>query len=294
MNTNTAAKWQLIGSMLIFSTIGLFSRWIPLPTGVVAMLRGAIGALFLLLTVFLQRKKPDLAAIRRRWPLLLASGAAIGFNWILLFESYRHTTIATATLYYYCAPIFVVLASPLIVREKLTLRRLLCVGVALIGMLGVSGVLDNGVPSADELAGILFGLGAALLYATVMLLNKYITGLTAEDKTISQLGTAAVVLLPYCLLTGSFSAWPPLSLSAVLALLTMGILHTGVAYRLYFGGMTGQKAQTIAIFSYIDPAVAILLSALVLSEPMTPFAAVGAVLILAAALISELPEKSKT
>ena len=293
MNKTIVPKAQLAAAMLIFGTIGLFSRGIPLPSGVIALVRGAVGAVFLLVVMLISRQKPDLAAIRRKWWQLLASGICIGYNWILLFEAYRHTTIATATLCYYLAPIFVILAAPFVTGETLTLRRLLCVGAALLGMLGVSGVLEGSLPEADELTGILCGLGAAALYATAVLLNSRLTELKATDKTTGQLGVAAIALLPYCLLTGGFAEFGKLDVTATVLLLVVGIVHTGVAYWLYFGALGKLKAQTAAIFSYIDPAAAILLSALVLKEPLTVWSGIGAVLILGAALISELPEKPK-
>lgn len=294
MKQAVVPKLQLAASMLIFSTIGLFTRWIPLPSGVIALVRGAVGAAFLLAVMLAGRRKPDVAAIRRKWWQLLLSGVCIGFNWILLFETYRYTTIATATLCYYLAPIFVILGAPLVTHERLTPRRLLCVGTALIGMLGVSGVLDGSLPTADEWTGIVCGLGAAVLYAAVVLLNTRLTDLPATDKTTGQLAVAAIALLPYCLLTGGLAELGTVSVTALLLLLVVGIVHTGVAYWLYFGALGRLKAQTAAIFSYIDPAAAILLSAVVLQEPLTVWAGVGAVLILGSALVSELPERHKT
>lgn len=294
MKRAVVPKIQLAAAMLIFGTIGLFSRGIPLPSGVIALVRGAVGAVFLLVVMLIGRQKPDFATLRRKWWQLLLSGVCVGFNWILLFEAYRHTTIATATLCYYLAPIFVILAAPLVTGEKLTMRRLFCVGAALLGMLGISGVLEGNLPAADELTGILCGLGAAALYAAAVLLNSRLTELKATDKTVGQLGVAAVALLPYCLLTGGFAEFGQLDVTASVLLLVVGVVHTGVAYWLYFGALGKLKAQTSAIFSYIDPAAAILLSALILKEPLTIWSGIGAVLILGAALISELPEKQKS
>ncbi len=294
MKRAVVPKIQLAAAMLIFGTIGLFSRGIPLPSGVIALVRGAVGAVFLSVVMLISRQKPDLAALRRKWWQLLLSGVCVGVNWILLFEAYRHTTIATATLCYYLAPIFVILAAPLVTGERLTLRRLICVGAALLGMLGVSGVAEGKLPTADELTGILCGLGAAAFYAALMLFNSRLTDLAATDKTIGQLGVAAIAMLPYCLLTGGFTAFTQLDTTATVLLLVVGVVHTGVAYWLYFGALGKLKAQTSAIFSYIDPAAAILLSALILQEPLTVWSGVGAVLILGAALVSELPEKAKT
>lgn len=286
------ARLQLIASMVIFGTIGLFVRYIPLPSSVIACVRGFVGMLFLLLVMALRRKKPDTAAIKKNLLVLIISGAAIGVNWILLFEAYRFTTVATATLCYYLAPMFVLLASPLVLKERLTLRKLLCVIVSLIGMVFVSGVASSGLPSVGELTGVLLGLGAAVLYASVVLLNKKMTGIAANDRTLMQLGLAAVTISPYILLTEDLSTLA-LTLPALGLLLFVGVVHTGIAYAMYFGSLKDLKAQTAAILSYIDPIVAIILSALLLREHMGLGGIVGAVLILGSALISELPEKAK-
>ena len=74
----------------------------------------------------------------------------------------------------------------------------------------------------------------------------------------------------------------------IFMLLLVGILHTGITYYLYFGSMGHLKAQTVAITSYLDPVVAILLSIFVLGEGMNVIGIVGAVLILGSALFSEL------
>lgn len=286
------ARLQLIASMVIFGTIGLFVRYIPLPSSVIACVRGFVGMLFLLLVMALRRKKPDTAAIKKNLLVLIISGAAIGVNWILLFEAYRFTTVATATLCYYLAPMFVLLVSPLVLKERLTLRKLLCVIVSLIGMVFVSGVASSGLPSVGELTGVLLGLGAAVLYASVVLLNKKMTGIAANDRTLMQLGLAAVTISPYILLTEDLSTLA-LTLPALGLLLFVGVVHTGIAYAMYFGSLKDLKAQTAAILSYIDPIVAIILSALLLREHMGLGGIVGAVLILGSALISELPEKAK-
>lgn len=276
----------LVCAMCIFGTIGILRRYIPLPSSLIALVRGGIGSLFLLIAALVRGQKPDMAGIRRNFCLLLFSGAAIGFNWIFLFEAYCYTTVATATLCYYLAPVLVILLSPLVLKETLTKRGILCALVALVGMIPVSGILEAGFTGLAELKGVLYGLAAAALYASVILMNKKMSGIGATDKTLCQLFFASLVLAPYVLLTedmGQISV-TPLSLGL---LLTAGILHTGIAYRMYFGAMGTLKAQTAALFSYIDPILAILLSALVLREPMGIPAMIGSVMILGAAIASE-------
>lgn len=289
-----SSKLKLIASMAIFGTIGLFVRHISLPSSIIALCRGVIGTLFLLALLTGRKARFDKTAIGNNLLWLLLSGGALGFNWILLFESYRYTSVAVSTLCYYLAPILVILASPLVLKEKLTLKKGLCVLVALAGMVCLSGVLQSGTPQGGELKGILFGLAAAVLYACIVLINKQFKGISALEKTILQLGISAIVLLPYCLLTVDLPALY-LSPKAVILLLFVGVVHTGLAYALYFGSLGAIRGQTAAILSYIDPVVAVLASVLLLREPMLPVEGLGAVLILGAAFLSEvsLPVKGR-
>lgn len=285
---NNRDKLMMIAAMTIFGTIGIFRRYIPLPSSTLALARGVIGTLFLLtLVLFVKKQRLDGGAIRRNLAFLVISGALIGFNWILLFEAYQYTTVAVATLCYYMAPVIVVMVSPFLFKEKLTPLKAACVAVALAGMVFVSGIPQSGFGGISELKGILLGLGAALLYATVVVLNQYIRDIPAYDKTIMQLGMAAVAILPYTLLTENFAdiTFTPV---AVCMLFFVGIVHTGIAYTLYFGSMSGLKTQTIALFSYIDPVVAIILSAVILQENIGLWGVIGAVMVLGSTMVSEL------
>ena len=288
-NTNKE-KLKLITAMVLFGTIGIFVKHIDLPSSVIAFARAFIGMLFLLAVIVCKRMKISKEAIRKNLVPLLFSGVFLGMNWIGLFEAYRYTSVATATLCYYLAPIIVILVAPILFKEKLTLRKGICAVVALVGMVFVSGVIKNGMPAAGELKGILYGLGAAVLYAIIMLLNKKIQNISAYDKTVVQLGISTVVLLPYCLMTENIStfAFSPMVIGL---LLLVGIVHTGVTYYLYFGAIGALKSQTVAIISYLDPVVAVLISVFILREGMDVFGIIGAVLILGAALFSELEKK---
>ena len=292
MKKENSAKASLILAMVIFGTIGIFRKFIPLSSGLVACARGILGVVFLLVFIKIKKIRMDKIAIKNHLLVLMISGAFIGLNWVLLFESYRYTSVAVATLCYYMAPIFVMLVSPFLLKEKLTIKKAVCVIVALVGMVFVSGVLDGGISDISELKGILFGLGAAALYASVVMMNQKLRQVPTYDKTIMQLGFAAVVLIPYILLTENLAA-VELTPLIVIMLVVVGIVHTGIAYALYFGSMNDLKAQTVALFSYIDPIVAIILSAMFLKEPMTLYSGIGAVLVLGATMISEMPEKKK-
>ena len=184
-------------------------------------------------------------------------------------------------------PVFVTLASAVLFREKLTPGKLLCVAVCLFGMLLVTGVVGGGLPAAGEAKGILMGLGAAVLYACVVLMNKKVSGADPYEKTVVQLLASSVALIPYLLLNTSLADIELTGFSLAM-LLVVGVVHTGIAYALYFGCIDGLRAQTVALFSYMDPIVAVLLSALLLGEPMTVPAIAGVVLVIGGAVASEL------
>ena len=286
---------KLLLSMVIFGTIGLLVRNLSVARGFLAMSRGFIGVLFLLPFVLRAKKCTQGAGgVKGNLLKLFISGAFIGFNWILLFESYSFTTVARSTLSYYMAPVFVVLLAPIVLKDRLTLRKIICVAVALVGMCFVSGVLEGGGFSGSDVKGILLALGAAALYASVTLINKRLKDIEPYEKTAYQLFFASLTVLPYTLIAERqpLGAIEP---AGWVLILVLGIVHTGLAYALFFSAIPALPAHSVAVGSYIDPVVAVILSATLLSEGFTVFTAIGAVLIIAAALVSELkfPEKTK-
>ena len=270
--------------MFIFGTIGVFRRWIPFPSSVVALARSAIGLLFLLLLRAVRHEPIKRAAVRKNLVKLLILGAMLGFNWIFLFEAYNHTSVAAATMCYYMAPVFIILLSPVVFGEKITLRKGLCALAAVFGMVLVSDVFSSGLHGAR---GLVYGLIAASLYAAIVIVNRTLRDISAEDRTILQFAAAALVMLPYVLLTEDVRAlrFTP---QVALLLLVVGVVHTGLAYVLYFGSIADVAAQTAALLSYIDPVVAVLLSLTLLHESMSPAAIFGAALVIGAMALSEL------
>ena len=276
----------LIASMLIFGSIGVFRRYIPLSSPFLACARGLIGGLCILAFMLLKRTGGEGRPTVRQSLWLALTGAVIGANWILLFEAYDHTTVAVATLCYYMQPTIVVLLSPLFFLERLTAKKAVCALVAILGMVLVSGVSGSSVARSGSLRGILPGLGAAVLYAAVVMMNKRISGVGAYQKSVIQLLSAGLVMIPYLLLTGGFRQ-VELPAPTLFLVLAVGVVHTGLAYLLYFRSMEGLRLQSIAILSYIDPVSALFFSALFLHEPLSLPCIVGAVLIIGSAVVSE-------
>lgn len=277
---------MLLSSMVIFGTIGLLVRYVPLASGELALYRAVMAVLMISAYLLITRRRLDLSGIKKALPYLCISGAAIGFNWIFLFEAYKHTSVSVATVSYYFAPIIVTVISPLLFKEKMTAKGWLCFAVSTAGILLITltGDLTAG---SNHLVGIGFGLSAACLYAAVILLNKRMGELDGIERTLIQFLVATVVMLPYVALTGGFNLtslhFPELS-----ALLVLGIVHTGIAYCLYFSSLPSLSGREVAILSYLDPLVAVLCSAFILKEGLTLPQIVGAALVLGFTLIGEL------
>ncbi len=281
------AKWGFICSMLIAGSLGLFVKGIPLSSAQIALVRGIVGSLFILAFSLLSGKRFSLAHIGKNIVPLLLSGVALGFNWMLLFQAYRYTTIAT--ICYYFAPVLVLFLSPLVLKEKFDKVKVLCIFTAMAGMVCVAGV---GGADSGNVTGILYGLGAALVYAFIVLINKRLTGISGVESALVQLLVSALTMFPYLLLTGD-TDFSGVSGRAIWLLAIVGVVHTGVMYLLYFSCLQKLEAQTAAVFSYIDPVSAILFAAVFLREGMKPLQIVGGLLVLGETLFYEVSAARK-
>ena len=282
-------RLMLITSMTIFGTLGLFVRNIPVSSGELALYRAVLAALLIAVFLLLTKQRIPFSRIKKEVPLLLASGIAMGINWILLFEAYKYTTVSVATLSYYFAPVIVTIVCPVLFQEKLTGKQILCFVMSTIGLVLITGIGEVG--SGSDFVGILFGLGAAVFYATVILLNKFIKNVEGIHRTFLQFLAAILILVPYVILTSGVTLG---SLDGIgwINLLIVGLVHTGVTYCLYFSSLKELPGQKAAILSYIDPLVAVLISVTVLGEAMTLWQVIGGMLILGFTLWNEIAPKT--
>lgn len=278
-------RLMLIASMTIFGTLGLFVRNIPVSSGELALYRAILAAFLIAVFLIVTKQKIPFSNIKKEVPLLLASGVAMGINWILLFEAYKYTTVSVATLSYYFAPVIVTVVCPVLFHEKLTLKQIICFIMSTLGLVMITGIGDFG--GRNNFVGILFGLGAAVFYATVILLNKFIKNVEGIHRTFLQFLSAIVILVPYVMTTSGVTLG---GLNGIgwANLLIVGLVHTGVTYCMYFSSLKELPGQKAAILSYIDPLVAVLISVTILGETMTFWQVIGGMLILGFTLWNEI------
>lgn len=282
---NTKARILLIVSMAVFGTLAPFVRNIDLPSAELALYRAVMAAALVGVYLMLGKQRFEVSKFKREIPILLASGAAMGFNWILLFEAYKYTTVSIATLSYYFAPILVTLICPILFREKMTGRQILCFIMSTVGVVLIINVgsIEEG---SSHFKGVLFGLGAAVLYAAVIICNKFIKNVAGLHRTFIQFIAAVIVLVPYVGFTEGVNLGN-LNTRGWICLLIVGLIHTGVTYCMYFTSLKDLRGQEAAILSYIDPLVAVIISVTVLGEAITVLQVIGGCLILGFALLNE-------
>lgn len=282
---------MLIISMVIFGTLGIFTRNIAISSGELALYRAILAAVLIFVYLIVTKQKTDFRSIKKELLLLLLSGTAMGINWILLFEAYKYTTISAATLSYYFAPVIVIVACPILFKEKLSGRQMICFLMSALGLVLITGIGD--LRNDNDFIGILFGLGAALFYAAVILLNKFIKNVEGIYRTFLQFLSAIVILIPYVKMTSGVTLGN-LNFTGWVNLLIVGFIHTGITYCMYFSSLKELPGQKAAILSYIDPLVAVLISVAILGETMTIWQAIGGVFILGFTLWNEISPETRS
>ncbi|MBP3483876.1 MAG: EamA family transporter [Oscillospiraceae bacterium] len=275
-----------IASMVIFGTNGLIVANISLGSAEIVLMRTFLGSLFLLAIVLVKRSF-SFADLKADLVPATMGGAALGLNWVLLFSAYRSAGVGLSTLTYYCGPIIVLALSPVLFREKLTWNKLLAIAAVAVGMFCITGDIE---PGSDVQTGILFGGGAALLYASLIVANKRVKRLSGLNCAMYELIVAFFVVLIY--LVASNVKLPVIPAAEdIVWVLVIGLVNTGLAYYLYFSSLQKLPGQTVALVCYIDPLTALLVSGAFLGEKLFAVQIAGAVLILGGACLGELKFK---
>jgi len=284
MKSRNIANHLMILSMFVFGTLPLFVRKINVNSGELALYRALLASAIIGVFLLIKKQKLFVNCIKKELLLLLLSGVAMGINWIFLFQSYKYTTISIATLCYYFAPIIVMITSPLLFKENLTKKQTICFIVSTIGLVMITSATSGG---SKDILGIVFGLSAAVFYSIVIVINKLITNITGLHRTFIQFVSAIIILAPYVVFSNGFTI-KNINITGWGALLIVGIIHTGIAYCMYFTAIKKLPGQKVAILSYIDPLIAVIISVALLNEEISIPQIIGGILILGFTLYNEL------
>ena len=269
-------------SLLLFGSNGIVASRIALTSYENVFLRCLLGSLLLGAIVLAARKPLGILREKRSAMLIAASGMAMGSSWMFLYEAFTQIGVSFATLTYYCGPVILVALSPILFGESLTRLKLLALGMVAAGAVLLNGPLAGG----GSLWGLFCGFMAALCYVAMVALNKKARGVSGMENTLLQLvaalGTVSAFLLWKQGLSLDVAAgdWP--------FILVLGLVNTGYACWLYFSSIGRLPVQTVAVCGYVEPLSAVLFSVLLLGETMSLWQTLGAALIFAGAVLSQM------
>ncbi|MEN6460544.1 MAG: DMT family transporter [Syntrophomonas sp.] len=263
--------------MLLWGSIGVFTRYIDVSPILLAFLRAliAIPALYIFHRI---NKNRSTINIKKLIPFII-SGFILGLAWVCLFSAFKNTSISIALLVYNMCPVYVLIFAPIILKEQLSKMQVMTVIGAFLGLLII---VSSAINAKDfNLIGLGFGIASGLLYASLVLINRMVkTEFDSSTITLIQMVSAAIVLLPFVILQGQLMYINKLDSLSILLILILGFVHTGVAYRLYFSTYKKLSAVTIVSYSYLEPVFGIILSVVMLGELISMNQIIGGVLIL--------------
>lgn len=285
------AKLMMVLAMAIFGTLGTMTQFIDLPASIIVVFRGAVGGAFILLLVYLSRSRLSKDDIYGNSFTLVCSGICLGLNWLFLFEAYKSIEVSVATVLNYLTPALVILVAPIFLKTQLTVVKLGCALLALVGLIMVTGIIQDGVENMN-VYGVFCGVMAAVFYTAMVLFNKKLKSIGSYDRTVVQLLVAAVILMVYSAATVDFGELR-FDAPTIALLITMGVVQTGIAFTLYFGSLAYLDASSAVIYGYVEPIIALFLSVVVLSEDLGLIGWLGAALILGSTFMAEIFERRR-
>ncbi|WP_052487629.1 DMT family transporter [Gordoniibacillus kamchatkensis] len=274
--------------MVVWGSIGVFTRHIELSPFVLAFLRAVIALPVLL--VFIGRRPAGQRISFPQTKPYLVSGALIGLAWAALFYGFQNTNISTAVIIYNMCPVYVMLVAPLVLKERLTRLRVGIVGISFIGLclvVGTGGFGPAGFSSQGMWGMILSGV-SGMLYAAIVIINRKAANQVDHAlATFLQMGAASMVLLPFVLAEGEWRQVLAADGTGILLTCILGVVHTGLAYNLYFSTYHRVSSIEIASYGYLEPVFGIVFSVLLLGETLAMTQLIGGLMILGSTYLGE-------
>ena len=276
-----------------FGTIGFVMHFIPLSSPATVFYRALIGGLFIILMCLVSNKVIDIKSMKENFMILVLTSFFMGLNWVFQFEAFKVSSVAIGTVCYNTMPIFLLIIASIVFKERITIKNIICISIATIGIVLVSNVIETGIHS-NQVLGCIYGILGAVLYALIVVYNRKLSNIATHDKIIFQFMFSSIIMAIYVLLIQRNTLFFDKNLDShtyiigLISLLTLCLFHTGFCYVHYFNAVSNLKAETVAIMTYIDPVVALLLSYFVLKEQTTGMQIIGAILILGSTLINQI------
>nr|WP_319392697.1 DMT family transporter [uncultured Desulfobacter sp.] len=242
-------------AMVLAGSIGLFVTEAGISSYNAVFIRCLVAAILMGGFVGIKGQAKSITARPEEIKWIVICGFALVGNWYFLFESFRLSSITIGIASYYTAPFFLLIFSRLILKENIPVSSVLWTVIGFTGLLTLVGVPDPDTgPQGNILPGIMSGITAAALYASVILLGKQVTRTRPTVVTAIQMILGAVAIFPFTTFTPDIIAeinWP--------FALSLGVFHTALLYTLFYASVRKISAGLIAPLAFIEPLTAILL-----------------------------------
>ena len=269
-------------ALILFGFNGIVANHISLNSYEIVFLRTLIGSIFLASIFFCTKGKWSGIGNKKHLMYIIISGVAMGTSWMFLYEAYSEIGVSVATLAYYCGPAIVILLSPLIFRERLTIRKVLGLLCVLVGMYLVNG---NTFQQSGFSWGLICGILSAAMYAVMVIFNKKASSITGLENPVLQLIFSFVIVAVFVQIKQGLII--PSLFENIIPVLILGIINTGIGCYLYFTSIQKMPAGSVAICGYLEPWSALIFSAIFLHERLVAIQIVGAVFIIFGAMFGE-------
>lgn len=270
---------KIIIAAVIWGSLGTIIRFIHLPTLVMVFYRVAFAAIVILVYIAV-RRKTEVLAVGKQLYWIIVMGILLTINWTAFFFSVKLTSVANAVLITYTAPILVAILAPLILKEKLEKITVVSLLISLAGAALIASPSVTGL-SKSALAGTLWAVVSAITYAILVIISKPLADKVNPLAIIFYEELTGAIILSPALIIYKFSI-DPLTL---FILFVMGAFNTAFAAALYLDGLRDVKAQQVGIFTYLDPASAVVFAAIFLGEIPSLTTILGGLLIIASGLL---------
>lgn len=281
--SKASSYFKYISGLLLFGSNGIVAGYIDLNSYEIVLLRTMIGSLLLIALFFLGKGNLTFYRHKKQFVSLTVSGIAMGASWIFLYEAYARIGVSISSLLYYCGPVIVMVLSPLLFKEKLTVFKVIGFLSVLCGIFLVNG---NAFDGTGDIFGIFCGLMSAVMYSLMVIFNKRAEGIKGLENAALQLFISFLTAAVFVGFKQGFAIH--ISTQSVIPILILGLLNTGIGCYLYFSSIGDLPVQTVAICGYLEPLSAVIFSVLFLREKMLPLQIIGAILILGGAFAGEL------
>ncbi len=281
----------VLAAGVLWGSMGVFVRFLGnagLAAPDITQLRVTVGLLTVAAYLLIFRR--DLLRVRLRdlWCFFGTGVVSLLFFSTCYFKAMEYVSLSTAAILLYTAPVFVMLMSLLLFRERMTPAKLSALVLSLAGCVLVSGI-GGGM---DSPAGIAFGLASGFFYALYSIFSRYAIrrGYTSLTVVLYTFLFCAVGCIPLTnwrsvgqvLCSGAANVW---------LCVALGVVTGFLPYVLYAKGLERMESSKAAIIASVEPVVGTLFGVLLFHEPLTLLGALGVLLVLSAILLLSLPQR---